>query len=234
VIFRYVENPVHRFLCLLFLVLPSPASAVIISGQITGGGSFSNGGSFIELLDLDNLIIGGDRYNDYNLRAFNERQNVVSDEVIQTDIGRDVAAGEVVASHYILYDPRTSSNVKGTLTFDAPIIGVATSDSMIYGSDFLMNGTVTYEHVKARGLEGGDSITLFDDDPYRLDLALWASSPGDFIRVFTETSQLAVERGISEFATPLPSAAALLPVGFGIYAFSRRAFGARRKKKPAF
>lgn len=214
--------------------MPSPASAVIISGQITGGHSLANGGSFIEILDLDNLVIGGNRYNDFNLRAFNERQNVVSDDGIETDVGRDVAAGEVVASHYVIFDPDRSAGVEGTIYFDAPIIGVATSDNVIYDSDFLMNGTATYEHVRARGLESRDRVTLFEDQPNRLDLALWASSPGDFIRVFTETSQLAIERGISEIATPLPSAAVLLPAGLAGYGFARRAFGGQRRKKPAF
>ena len=224
-----------RILSILLFALPMSASAAIISGDITGGTANNRGGTFMELTDLDGLILSSDGYNDANLRAFNERQNVVSDQVIETDVGRDVAIGEVVASHYMIFDPRLLATAVATIMFDAPIIGVATSDGNLSNSDHLVHGGVTYPTVGSRGLEGIDVVTLFNDNPYRLDLSIRAGSPGDYIRVFTETSQLAIAQGTSELvATPLPSAAALLPVGFGIYAFSRRAFGARRKKKPAF
>ncbi|MEO1042077.1 MAG: hypothetical protein AAFX52_07285 [Pseudomonadota bacterium] len=217
-----------RFFCLLLVLAPTPASAVILSGQMTGGNAFAQGGTFVEIVDLDGLTLGANRFDDFNLRAFNERQNVVSDSVIVTDVGRNVAAGEVVASHYVVFDPFTAAKAIGTIYFDAPIIGVATNTSVIYSSDHLMNGDVTYGHVAARGLEGADQIILYSDEPNRLDVALWASSPGDFFRVFTEISQGAIDLGISEVTTPIPSSGLLMLAGFLGWGFANRARAARR------
>ncbi len=223
-----------RILSILLFALPASASAAIISGNITGGNAQTRGGTFIELNDVGGLVLSGDGYNDSNLRAFNERQNVVSDQVIATDVGRDVAVGEVVASHYIVFDPRALATLEALITFDAPIIGVATSDGNLAGSDHLMNGSVTYPTVGSRGIEGFDTVSLLNNDPYTLVLDIRAGTPGDYIRVFTETSQLAISQGTSELSTPVPPAIALLPMGIGLYGFSRRAFGDRGKKKPAF
>ena len=210
-------------LSLLFLFLASaPAGAVILTGEVTGGQSADAGGGFVEILNTDGLSIGADTFDDHNLYAFNERQNVVSDDVIKVDVGRDILAGEVVASHYLAYDPK-SSGIEAIVTFDAPIIGVATSTNVLAGSDFLMNSAIEYLNPRARGLEGKDWIQIDPNDPNTLVLSLFASSPGDFIRVFTERSVVAEDRGISEtVATPVPAASLLFVSGAMALALRRR------------
>ncbi|MEE4211609.1 MAG: hypothetical protein V2I43_20375 [Parvularcula sp.] len=203
------------------------ASAVIITGDVTGGTALEAGGGFVELTELAGLSVGHDDFDDPNLYAFNERQNVVSDVGIRTDLGRDVRAGEVVASHYVAFDPKKAS-IQGSVTFDAPIIGVAFKTDTMAGSDFLMNGDVLYQSPRARGLESDDAIWIDEDDLTTLVLSFYASSPGDFVRVFTELSKGAAEKGLSELPVPLPPAffvfAAALAGGMGT---RKLAMGAR-------
>ena len=55
-------------------------------------------------------------------------------------------------------------------------------------TDFLANNAVTYISAELRGLEEGDRVWIDSEDPHKL-WVLWAgSSPGDYIRVFTEQS----------------------------------------------
>ncbi|MEM6913535.1 MAG: hypothetical protein AAF511_06120 [Pseudomonadota bacterium] len=217
-----------RLFCILLFLMPTPASAVIISGQMTGGNAFTRGGSFVEILSLDGLTITADGFDDFNLRAFNERQNVVADSIIETDIGRDVAAGEMVASHYVFFDPVSVAQAVGTIYFDAPIIGVMTRTRAVHGSSDYRHTDVTYDHSGAWGLESSDHVTLYSDEPHRLDVAFWANRPGDFIRVFTEFSQGAVDLGISEYSTPVPSSGVLILTGFLGWGFAQRARAVRR------
>lgn len=210
-----------RLLILLAALWLTPASAAIVAGKITGGQVLQDGGTFVQITDLDTLVIGKNNFDDNNLYAFNERQNVVSDSIIRTDVGRHIKAKEMVASHYIAFDPIRSS-VEGWIEFDAPIIGIATSTDFLDASDFLMNGSVTYQNPAARGLEGRDQISIGGALGQIVYLSLWASSPGDFIRVFTEKSQLAVEMKISEATVPLPSAVALFAVGVCAVGLTRR------------
>lgn len=199
------------------LVLSPTARAVILTGEVLAGSSFAKGGRFVELTETDGLSIGADTFDDHNLYAFNERQNVFSDEVIEVDIGRNIAAEELVASHYVAYDP-VRANIKARVIFDAPIIGIATSTANLAASDFLMNSSVNYLNPSARGLEGRDWIRIDPDNAAALVLMLHATSPGDFIRVFTERSRVAEVRGIAEnTAIPVPPAIAAL--GTGLLAF---------------
>ncbi|MEM0928419.1 MAG: hypothetical protein AAGI89_03910 [Pseudomonadota bacterium] len=216
-----------RLICILLSILPSSASAAILFGEVTGGTAFSAGGVFVELVDLDTVVVGANRYDDANLRAFNERQNVVTDSVIQTNVGRNVEAGEVVASHYVVFDPDDHDNVEGTIYFDAPIVGVVTNGGELTDTDFLANSLVTYDHVERRGLNANDVVTLFAVEPNRLDVMILARSPGDFIRVLTETSQLAIDLGISELVAPAPSAGVLMVLGAVGWAAASRAYMVR-------
>jgi hypothetical protein len=213
-----------RLLLIGLLLLPVPARGVIVSGELTGGLSLEAGGRFIEIANVDGLVIGSDNFDDNNLYAFNERQNVRSEDGIRTDLGRDIRPGEVVASHYIAYDP-VKSSVEGAITFDAPIIGVAFETGTLDASDFLMNNNVLYQSPRARGLERNDAVAIAGDDLSTLVLSFVASSPGDFIRVFTELSQGAVERGISETAVPVPPA-------FFTFGFLAAGVLAHRRRKP--
>jgi len=55
-------------------------------------------------------------------------------------------------------------------------------------TDFLANTSVTYISPGLRGLEWGDIVWVDEDDPKRLWVSWVASSPGDYIRVFTAKS----------------------------------------------
>lgn len=211
------------FLAALLANWPLGARAIILAGEITGGSVVGQGGTFIELDPGGAQVpieIGADSFDDPNLYAFNEEQNVRSQSDIAVDIGRDIAAGELVASHYIAFDP-VRGTVTARITFDAPIIGVATSTGALDASDHLANTGITYLNPKARGLEGRDTVFIDPNDLATLVLSLKATSPGDFVRVFTERSPGAM--------TPVPPtiwtfAAGL--VGFLVMR-RRRALGGR-------
>jgi hypothetical protein len=189
---------------------PHVAGAVIVTGDVTGGSVKNSGGTFIELTDFAGMTIGADSFDDPNLYGFNEGQNIVSEGAIITDIGRNVEAGEIVASHYIAFDP-VKDTVVARIKFDAPIIGVATSTGALEASDFLMNTAVEYLNPRARGLERNDTIRIDTKDPTMLFVALKATSPGDFIRVFTERSVIAEQRRAeAEEAAPVPLPPAVL------------------------
>jgi len=55
-------------------------------------------------------------------------------------------------------------------------------------TDFLANTSVVYISTELRGLEEGDKVWIDDKDPQKLWVYWAGSSPGDYIRVFTERS----------------------------------------------
>ncbi|MEM1379732.1 MAG: hypothetical protein AAGH41_03810 [Pseudomonadota bacterium] len=174
--------------------LCASAQATVISGQVTGGSALTNGGTFI-ILDLpftdstpDNTV-GNNNFQNPNVYAFDEEQNVDSGMVgIMTDVGMNVAPNAVVASHYIVFDPAVSRSVTAIITFDAPVVGIATQTATLAASDFLANTGVTYLNPGLRGLENVDSVSVVMGDPNSIMIDFTASSPGDSIRVFTEFS----------------------------------------------
>lgn len=200
-------------------LLAGSAHATIISGTVTGGQALTGGGIFVKLTppftesDPDNAI-GQNTFEDLNVYGFDEEQNIVAPVVIQTDVGADVAVGEVVASHYIGFDPGPSRSVTAEITFDAPIFGVATSTGFLAASDFLANTGVSYLNPGLRGLEPGDSVMIKAGDPFTLVLNWRASDPGDYVRVFTQFSPTA--------EVPIPAAAWLFGAGIAGFAGLRR------------
>ncbi|ARE38284.1 hypothetical protein RGUI_0143 [Rhodovulum sp. P5] len=191
------------------------ASATIIDGAITAGTALSAGGTFIKLTvpfiesDPDSTV-GDDNFQSPNLYAFDEVQNIaVEDTPIPFDVGPDgsagsVAVGAVVASHYIIFDPRQSLSLSGWVDFDSEIYGVVTETATFGPSDTLANPGVTYLSPAARGLES-ETVTISGS---RLYLNNWtASSPGDVVRVFTDRSPLA--------DVPVPASLPLLLAGLG-------------------
>lgn len=199
------------------------AEAVVVGGGITGGGAFSQGGVFIELTapfiesDPDNSV-GNNNFQTPNLYAFNENQNIVLPNILSVNVGVDVAIGQIVASHYVFFDPDGSTSISGFVDFDAPIIGIATSRVNLDASDVLQNNLVTYLSPELRGLEGGDSVSiidaigLFPGNNQRLSLTWRASSPGDYVRVFTQFSPTAS-------VVPLPAALPLFGTGLAFIGF---------------
>jgi len=199
------------------------AQATVISGEVTGGSaSTRDGGIFIKLTvpfadSTPDNTIGNNTFDNSNVYAFDEEQNVMSDEIIRTDVGMDVPVGEIVASHYIAFDPVAAGRtVEASITFDAPIFGAATSTAFLAASDFLANTGVTYLNPTARGLEGNDRVMLDPNDPNTLLLSFFASTPGDYIRVFTQFS---------------PAAEVPVPAGVWLFGSAAALLGARMKRR---
>lgn len=196
------------------------ANATIIGGDVTAGV-----GDFVELTipfsisDPDNTV-GNNTLQNNNLYAFNEGQNItITSNLNVDDVGGGaagtLAAGTVVASHYVFFDPQQSRSQEGYVTFDADIIGLITSTGNLLGSDFLLNNGVTYLNPGARGLEGNDAAWFSGDTVY-VD---WrASTPGDYIRVLTAYS---------------PTAAVPEPAGLLFFAAGLLGLGLSRKKRAA-
>jgi hypothetical protein len=122
-------------------------------------------------------------------------------------------AGDVVASHYIGFDPASALGQVGYIDFDADIYGVATHRTKLNDSDFLANTGVTYLSDSLRGLESGDSVMIDPTNSKRLLVNWFANSPGDYVRVFTQFSAAAV---------PAPPVAGFLLLGVGFLAARRR------------
>jgi hypothetical protein len=204
-------------------LVASAAQAVVVSGAVTTGT-----GAFVKLVPGSDFrsspadTVGDDNHQSIDLFAFDEDQNIV----LLTDLtvdqvnaglgptvvsGLDILAGVTVASHYVFFDPIGTTLQRGNVTFDAEIVGVASSTGTMAASDFLANSGVTYLSPTLRGLEAGDSVsfvgqTLFVD---------WtASSPGDYVRVFTLRSPGA--------DVPVPAAGLLLLTGMAGLAGLRR------------
>ncbi len=194
------------------------AGATVIGGAVTGGTAQANGGVFVELDPTIGFSIGNDNFEDNNLYAFNEDQNITITTTINVDIGTNPVAGDIVASHYIGFDPSFFPNggetIQGYVDFDSAIYGVATSTGTLFASDFLANTAVTYLNPGNRGLEGGDSVWIDALNPNRLRLSLFAYTPGDYVRVFTERSPLA--------PVPVPASGVLLLTALAGVSLKRR------------
>ena len=193
------------------------ADATVVGGAITGGNVLGSG-NFVILDPSTGFSIGNDTFDDDNLYAFNEDQNITIASPIAVNIGTDPMAGDVVASHYIGFDPadvRPYRTLIGYVDFDADIFGVATSTTNLADSDYLANTAVTYLNPALRGLEPGqDTVWIDMFDPRRLWVDLLAATPGDYVRVFTMESPLA--------PVPLPASGLLLLGAIGGLGLKRR------------
>lgn len=200
------------------------ASATILNGSVTsGGGVFVNLSVPFTESDPDNTV-GNDTFQDLNLYGFDEGQNIniLSDldvEVLADGLGGSsgsgtIAAGTLVASHYIFFDPDGVANQEGTVTFDSDILGILTSTSSLLASDSLLNTGVTYLNPTLRGLESGDNVSIIGLNMISVDWA--AGTPGDYVRVLTAFSPGAP-------AVPVPAAVWLFGTALiGFVGMSRR------------
>lgn len=178
-----------RFFCAFFIGVFAafPATATVINGEVLR----QNGNGKFMLLDTNvPFSVGHDNFNTDNLYAFDEDQNIVLTEPIRVDIGGDrgvIPQGKIVASHYVFFDSLSGIH-EGYVDFDAPILGIAALQDTLAATDFLANNSVNYISTELRGLEPGDHVWIDPNDPFRLWVFWAGSSPGDYIRVFTEKS----------------------------------------------
>ncbi len=201
----------------MLLLASLPAHAVVVDGAVTGGSALSQGGTFLELDVASGFSVGNDTFQTPNLYAFNEDQNITIPAPISVNIGTGPTTGEVVASHYVFFDPRGATTQEGYVDFDADIFGIATSRAFLQASDFLVASGVTYLNPGARGLESGDSVSIDPNDPRRLLVDWFASTPGDYVRVFTKKSP-----GADPEVVPVPAGFPLLASALGLVALLRR------------
>ncbi len=169
------------------------AMAIISNGAVTGG-TVGNGpplaqGTFINLGSAPaGISVGNNNFDTKNLYGFNEDQNITLLANLSVDIGTSVAAGTVVASQYIFFDPSDLESVGGWVEFDSEVLGIITSTANLNASDFLLNNSVNYLSPTLRGLEQTDSVSIDATNNQRINLFFTARSPGDYIRVITATS----------------------------------------------
>ena len=175
------------FTASLLALFGLPAHAIVIDGKIERQ---HGEGTFVKLDPAKPFAVGADTFDDDNLYAFDEDQNILLEDPIRVDFGsagREIPAGTVVASHYVFFDSIAGIHI-GYVDFDAPILGVAAFEETMAATDFLANTSVTYLSPGLRGLERGDYVWIDPDDPYRLRVFWAGSSPGDYVRVFTKKS----------------------------------------------
>ncbi len=201
---------------LIGIAFGNPAGATVIGGGVTGGV-----GGFIKLSvpftdSTPDNTVGDNTFQNNNLYAFDEDQNISITSTILVDIGINPVDGDTVASHYVFFDPATSKSQVGFVDFDADIFGVITSSSKLGASDFLANTGVIYLNPGLRGLEAGDSAIIDPTNARRLLVNWTASTPGDYVRVLTMESPIATS------AIPLPAALPLFLTGLAGLGLIRR------------
>jgi len=173
--------------CLCLITSAPGAAAAILGGAIL---QQTGSGEFVQLDPAAGFAVGADTFDDDNLYAFDEAQVFALPHAITVEIGPTdglLPAGTVVSSHYVFFDSVQGSHF-GFVEFDTPILGIALSRDSMGATDALANTPVRYLSPELRGLETGDEVWIDEENPARLYL-LWAgSSPGDYIRVFTDAS----------------------------------------------
>ncbi|MCC7374743.1 MAG: hypothetical protein IT581_08805 [Verrucomicrobiales bacterium] len=187
---------------LLSLVLGHrEAEATVVGGLVTGGVSVSRGGVFQKLhpplpsrTGAPNTV-GKDTFNDANLYAFDEGQNIVLGpeafplDIVPTNRPKVLPGGSVVSSHFVFFDP-SNGDVVGHIDFDADIIGVLENVEHQTATDPLVRTDVIYLDPKLRGIETAhDEVRIDPENPRRLLVEFHASSPGDYVRVLTGPSK---------------------------------------------
>ncbi|WP_448586167.1 hypothetical protein, partial [Thermaurantiacus sp.] len=81
------------------LLAPAAASAVVVTGAITGG---TTPGVF---KIQQPVAVGGNDLSDPDLWAWNEKQNVLLAANLTPDLGALIPAGTRVDSHGVAFDP---------------------------------------------------------------------------------------------------------------------------------
>ena len=123
-------------------ILSTQAAAFVLDGGIIR----QNGqGTFVKLSTDRPFAVGADTFDDDNLYAFDEDQNITLDRPIQVDWGGEdgvIPEGTIVASHYVFFDSLAGVQM-GYVDFDAPILGIAAFQATMAATDFLANTSIT-------------------------------------------------------------------------------------------
>jgi len=187
----------------------APASAVIMSGTLTGGTAFTASGVFVKIANPVGMTVGIDSTNSSNVFGFDERRAVTLSKAYNTQVGGLIAKGTVANSHYLFFDAPTNApkTAIGTVTFRTRILGVFTSGGGVASTSlpFGLSG-VTYTHPASFALEPSTDSVSFSGKT--LSYNLLNGIAGDNFRVLT--------------AVPEASTWAMLIAGFGMVGASAR------------
>jgi hypothetical protein len=163
---------------------------------------------------IANTTLGVGAVDRTRVFAFDELQGVVLANEVSVDQGI-ISAGTRVSSHYVLFDPRFSTNVVGTVTFDRPIIGVLTSRSRLAATNSILGlQGISYGSVALTGLEGADRVSVSGNV---LSFNFYASDPGDHVRVLTSAARVN-----QQGAVPEPISGLIWATGIGVGTFFTR------------
>jgi hypothetical protein len=189
------------------------AQAAVTIGAVEGGSAAERGGTF-KLIAAPSAV-GRDNQQAFDLFAFNERQGVTLLSSLTPSLGATIAAGTRVNSQAIVFDPPNNRSIQGWVQFSGRILGVFVQRDGLEATNLLLGAPgTTYNMHWHSGLEASDSAAIDPSNPYRLNVSLKGSSPGDLIRVVT--------------AVPEVSTWMMLVAGFGVVGLSvrRRELGA--------
>lgn len=183
--------------------------------------------------------------NDGILLAWNEVQNIVLPNDLRVDRvfdpnasfvsatpggGYIIAAGTIVSSHYIQWDPLNTGapgtpgaigNIRTTISLDSQIFAFITDDQKLFDSDDLLGlPGLDYNDYAFRSLEGpdvpniGNSWDRTEFNGESVDIDWWAYTPGDWTRLITAYSPA----GGPIIPVPVPEPATLGLIGLGLLA----------------
>jgi hypothetical protein len=188
------------------VLMASPALAGV-TGGLTGGTAFINGGT-VQII-APPAAVGEDNFNDDTVRVFAERQRLLLTSPLSIDVvAGTIAAGTVVSSYTINFDPANRGSAQGSVTFNGPILGlIITQANWINSNSVLGAPGTTYFSPAEVGLELGDIVSFAGNS---VGFSFEDSSPGDSIRVITAA------------VVPEPASWMMMLIGFGMISAALR------------
>lgn len=192
-------------------------------------------GPAFHITNPNDMKYRADAYGSTNVKFWTERENhpLANDLVVSmwppvsfpTNVtshfennDNKIAAGTMIDSYYLYFDPRSSENAVARFRFDMPILGLISNErnnaanNHFMLSDYLIDpavpaGNKSTSHFNARGLEIGSNEYVRWIAANEIEVHLRASSPGDQIRVITQA---------------VPEPASMTALGLGLAALIRR------------
>lgn len=140
--------------------------------------------------------------------------------------GATIAAGTVVDSYLVHFDPNTIDTAVLSVTFDGEILGVIGDAAKLAGSDSLAFANPDVDDTGIRGTLveelGGDEWTV-STDGHTIDITLKATDGLDELRILVRSSLQSVK------TVPEPSTGILLGICTLPFAIHSRSQRTRRK-----